>query len=64
MAKIKTRGIIIKRRDLTVPQTKDEEKKAKALNNPNYRTPKQFIVRINAEIPASHRICEGGAIAL
>jgi len=57
---MKTYGILIKRRDLTVPQTKEEEKKSHG--NPRYRIPKTFICRVNAEIPPSHKLCEGGRI--
>jgi len=56
------RQIIIKRRDLTILQTKEEEKMAKKTGNPNFRFPKTFVCRINSAVPSSHRMCEGGIV--
>lgn len=51
---MKTYAITIRRKDATVPLTEEEKKKGFPV--------KQFIVRVNAEIPPSHRICEGSKI--
>ena len=56
------RQIIIKRRDLTVPQIKEEEKMAKKTGNPNFRIPRTFVCRVNDAVPSSHRMCENGAV--
>lgn len=48
-------GIVIKRVDLTIPPTKEEEKLDK-------RIPRTFVVRVNRAIPSTHKLCEGGSI--
>lgn len=57
MANIKMRGTVLKRRDFTVPMTKEEEKLAKKFHVEEFRNPKNFIVRVNAAIPPSHKMC-------
>lgn len=48
-------GIVVKRIDLTIPPTKEEEKLDK-------RIPRTFVVRVNRAIPSTHKLCEGGSI--
>ena len=55
--RIKTRGIIIHRKDCTIPMTKEEEQIAKQKNLEEYRIPRVFSVKINNEIPPSHKLC-------
>ena len=45
----KTRLVFISRLDGTIPPTEEEVKK-------NKRTPKVFAVKINNEIPSSHKM--------
>lgn len=58
MANTKMRGTVLKRRDFTVPMTKEEEKLAKKFHIDEFRNPKNFIVRVNAAIPLSHKMCQ------
>lgn len=58
MTKIKMRGAVIYCKDVTVPMTDKEEKKAKELGVKEFRFPKTFRVKINAAFPPSHRIYE------
>lgn len=46
-------GIVIKRKDMTIPQTKEEEKAGT-----DYRIPRSFTVRVNSAIPPTHKLCE------
>ena len=55
--RIKTRGITIRRKDCTIPMTKEEEQIAKQKNIEEYRIPRTFFVRINNEIPPDHKLC-------
>lgn len=57
MMNIKTRGIVIRRKDFTVSMTKEEEKLAKKNGVDEYRIPKTFTARVNAAIPPSHKMC-------
>lgn len=52
------RGAVIYRKDVTVPMTDKEEKKAKELDVKEFRFPKTFRVKINVAFPPSHRIYE------
>lgn len=58
MAKIRTRGITIRRIDKTVPMTDEEQKIAKKLGVEEYRKPRWFRVKVNAAIPPSHKMCQ------
>lgn len=62
MAKIRTYGIVIKRKDMTIPPTKEEEKIGKEKNIENFRIPRSFTVRVNRSIPPTHNLCENGVI--
>ena len=50
------RGIVIKRKDCTIPMTKEEEQIAKQKDLEEYRIPRQFSVRINNDIPFDHKM--------
>ena len=54
--KVKTNGFYIKRKDLTVPMTKEEEKIAEAKHVDDYRIPRTFRVLVNAAVPFHHRM--------
>ena len=56
MSKNKMRGIVIKRKDCTIPMTKEEEQIAKQKDLEEYRIPRQFSVRINNDIPFDHKM--------
>lgn len=58
MAKIKTRGITIRRIDKTVPMTEEEQKIAKKLEVEEFRKPRWFRVKVNAAIPLNHKMCQ------
>ncbi len=62
MAKQKFFGIVIKRKDLTILPTKEEQKTIDLTGDQNYRIPKTFVVRVNRAIPSTHQLCEGGAV--
>lgn len=59
MAKIKTRGITIRRIDKTVPMTEEEQKIAKKLGIEEFRKPRYFRVKINDAIPPTHKGFQG-----
>ena len=55
-------GIVIKRKDVTIPQTKEEEKIGKEKGIENFRIPRSFTVRVSRAIPPTHNLCENSAI--
>ena len=55
-------GIVIKRKDATIPQTKEEEKIGKEIGIENFQIPRSFTVRVNRAIPPTHNLCENSAI--
>ena len=62
MAKVKTYGVFIRRKDYTRPQTDEEKKFFEKKKNPNDRFLTTFIVRVNSAIPYTHRMLEGGRL--
>lgn len=55
--KVKTRGIVVFRKDYTVPMTKEEEQIAKQKGVEEFHLSKMFSVNVNNAIPFNHRIC-------
>ena len=55
--KVKTRGIILYRKDFTVPMNKEEEQIAKQKGVEEFHFSRPFSVNVNNAIPPSHRIC-------
>ena len=55
-------GIVIKRKDMTIPQTKEEEKIGKEKEIENFRNPRSLTGRGNRVISPTHNLCENGGI--